>query len=205
MTTIWRSSHHLETQKAGDAREGSDTPGRREPKECERGRAEVLGTFSARAHRERKVQYGVCVCGRHALRAGRQLASAYRDVSQRPTQKKDMTRDSCCTPHSHHILCSAHTYTRATARRDSFIHSFIQRAYVRHAQHEAQHALVPTPVCVAAVSQTLSVDRRLGQVVSLAFLRRPSYIFVTVWRLHLLSLFLRLGFWRSVSRRHGHP
>ena len=36
--------------KAGDAREGGDTPGRREPKECERGRAEVLGTFSARAH-----------------------------------------------------------------------------------------------------------------------------------------------------------
>ena len=37
---------------SGDAREGSDTPGRREPKECEKGRAEVLGTFSARAHRE---------------------------------------------------------------------------------------------------------------------------------------------------------
>ena len=104
---------------SGDAREGSDTPGRREPKECERGRAEVLGTFFARAHRECKVQCGVCDCGRHALRVGRQLASAYRDVSQRPTHKKDTTRDSCCTLHLHHILCSAHTYTRATARRDS--------------------------------------------------------------------------------------
>ena len=122
----WRSSDGG-TQKAGgfsslpsgDAREGSDTPGRREPKECERGRAEVLGTFSARAHRECKVQCGVCDCGRHALRAGRQLASAYRDVSQRPTHKMDTTRDSCCTLHLHHILCSAHTYTRATARRDS--------------------------------------------------------------------------------------
>ena len=37
---------------SGDAREGSDTPGRREPKECEKGGAEVLGTFSARAHQE---------------------------------------------------------------------------------------------------------------------------------------------------------
>ena len=45
---------------SGDAREGSDTPGRREPKECEKGRAEVLGTFSARAHREDEEQYG-CV------------------------------------------------------------------------------------------------------------------------------------------------
>ena len=39
----------------------------------------------------------------------------------------------------------------------SFIHSFIQKAYVRHAQHEARHATVPTQVCVAAVSQTLRV------------------------------------------------
>ena len=36
-----------------------------------------------------------------------------------------MTRDCCCTLHLHHILCSAHTHTRATARRDSFIHSSI--------------------------------------------------------------------------------
>ena len=48
-----RSSLQWRTQKARglipsrDAREGSDTPGRREPKECEEGRAEVLGTFSA--------------------------------------------------------------------------------------------------------------------------------------------------------------
>ena len=32
---------------SGAALEGSDTPRRREPKECEEGRAEVLGTFSA--------------------------------------------------------------------------------------------------------------------------------------------------------------
>ena len=47
---------------SGDAREGSDTPGRREPKECERGRAEVLGTFSARAYRKSH-KCGVCDCG----------------------------------------------------------------------------------------------------------------------------------------------
>ena len=41
------------------------------------------------------------------------------DASQRPIHKKDMTRDNCCTPHLHHILCNAHTYTRVTARRDS--------------------------------------------------------------------------------------
>ena len=73
---------------SGDAREGSDTPGRRQPKQCERERAEVLGTFSARARREDKKQCGVCDCGRHAIGAGRQLASANRDVSQRPTHKK---------------------------------------------------------------------------------------------------------------------
>ena len=44
---------------SGDREKGVDTPGRREPKECERGRAEVLGTFSARAHRS--VKYSV-VC-----------------------------------------------------------------------------------------------------------------------------------------------
>ena len=37
---------------SGDAREGSDTPRRREPKECEEGRTKVPGTFSAQAHRE---------------------------------------------------------------------------------------------------------------------------------------------------------
>ena len=55
---------------SGDAREGS---GRREPKECEEGRVEVLGTFFARAHREDDKQYGACGCGcgGHALRVGR--------------------------------------------------------------------------------------------------------------------------------------
>ena len=56
---------------SGDAREGSDTHGRREPKECEEGRVEVLGTFSARAHRVDDKQYGACGCWGHALRVGR--------------------------------------------------------------------------------------------------------------------------------------
>ena len=73
---------------SGDAREGSDTPGRREPKECQKCRAEVLGTFSARAHPECEEQCGVCDCGRHALGAGRHVSSAYRDVSQRPHTQK---------------------------------------------------------------------------------------------------------------------
>ena len=93
---------------------------RRDPRECEKCRAEVLGTFSARAHRECREQCGECVCGRHALRAGRQVSSANATPCSAPVHKKDMTRDSCCTPHLHHILCSAHMYTRATARRDSF-------------------------------------------------------------------------------------
>ena len=41
--TIWR------LKKAGDARAWIDTPQPTPSKECERGRAEVLGTFSARA------------------------------------------------------------------------------------------------------------------------------------------------------------
>ena len=39
-------------QQAGDARAWIDTPQPTRSKECEKGRAEVLGTFSARAHRE---------------------------------------------------------------------------------------------------------------------------------------------------------
>ena len=39
---------------SGDAREGSDTPARREPTEWETDRAEELGTVSARAHRGRQ-------------------------------------------------------------------------------------------------------------------------------------------------------
>ena len=84
---VRRSSHHLETQMAGDAREGSDTPGRREPKECERGRVEVLETFSARARREDEKQYGACGCGGHALRAGRRLLSASVTERRPHTQK----------------------------------------------------------------------------------------------------------------------
>ena len=66
----------------------------------------------------------------------------------------------------------------------SYIHSYIQRAYVRHAQHEARHATVPTQVCVAAVSQTLTWNGRLGQVFVPSFIRRARrlkllYIFVT--------------------------
>ena len=50
-----------------------------------------------------------------------------RDAPQRPVQKKDMTRDCGCTLHLHHIVCSAHKYTCATACCDSFIHSFTYR------------------------------------------------------------------------------
>ena len=60
----------------GDAREGSDTPGRREPTECEKDRAEVLGTFSARAHREVEYSMVRAAAGGHALRAGRHVSSA---------------------------------------------------------------------------------------------------------------------------------
>ena len=98
---------------SGDAREGSDTPGLREPKECERGRAEVLGTFSARAHRECKVQCGVCDSGRHALRAWRQLASAYRDVSQRPTHKKGHDTRQLLYTDTCTISCAVHIRTPA--------------------------------------------------------------------------------------------
>ena len=72
---------------SGDAREGSDTPGRREPKECEKGRVEVLGTFFARAHRGDEKQHGACGCGGHAFSAGRRLLSA--SVTAAPhTQKR---------------------------------------------------------------------------------------------------------------------
>ena len=73
---------------SGDAREGSDTPGRREPKECEKGRVEVLGTFSARAHREDEKQYGACGCGGHALGAGRRLLSASVTLRSAPYTKR---------------------------------------------------------------------------------------------------------------------
>ena len=43
-------------------------------------------------------------------------AFCHRDSPQRPIHKKDTTRDCCRAPHLHHILCSAHTNTCATAR-----------------------------------------------------------------------------------------
>ena len=52
---------------SGDAREGTDTPGRREPKEppkIEPKRSGLL--FSARRYREEQVQCGACCCGRAA-------------------------------------------------------------------------------------------------------------------------------------------
>ena len=73
---------------SGYAREGSDTCGRREPKECEKGRAEVLGTFSARAHREDEEQYGACGCGSHALGTGKRLLSASVTLRSAPYTKR---------------------------------------------------------------------------------------------------------------------
>ena len=73
---------------SGDARDGSETLGRREPKECEKGMVEVLGTFSARAHREDEKQYGACGCGGHALRAGRRLLSASVTLRSAPYTKR---------------------------------------------------------------------------------------------------------------------
>ena len=78
--------------------------------------------------------------------AGRRLPSATVIPPQHPIHKKDMTRDCCCTLHLHHILCSAHTYTRATARSVSFIHSprdapCTQRSGERTVWHESSRAL----------------------------------------------------------------
>ena len=48
----------LASNEAGDARAWLDTPQPTRSTECEKGWAEVLGTFSARAHLECKVQCG---------------------------------------------------------------------------------------------------------------------------------------------------
>ena len=70
------SSVHQRLIRRVTREKGLTRPDDASPKECERGRAEVLGTFSARARREDKKQRGVCDCGRHALRAGRQVSFA---------------------------------------------------------------------------------------------------------------------------------
>ena len=118
--------------------------------ECEKGRAEVLGTFSARTHRECKVQCGVCDCGRHALRAGRQLASAYRDVSQRPTHKKGHdTRQLLYTaPAPYPVVRSfVHSFIH------SFIHSFTHSSVtLKHARNG--HALCDTKHYTALAQQS---------------------------------------------------
>ena len=93
---------------------------RRDPRKARRGRAEVLGTFSARAHGRTRNSAVRATVGFTPLGLGEASVFRQRDASQRPIHKKDMTRDCCCTPHLHHVLCSAHTYTCATARRDSF-------------------------------------------------------------------------------------
>ena len=106
--------------KAGDARAWLDTPQPTRSTECEKALPEVLSTFSARAHLEDEKQCGACGCGGHALGS----AFRYRDSPQRPEHKEDTTRDCCSTPHLHQNLCSAHAYTRATARRDSLLPPF---------------------------------------------------------------------------------
>ena len=93
-----------------DARERSDAPGRREPTECEKDRAEALGTFSARAHREEEKQCGACGCGGHALRAGRRVSSA--NVTSRSAPHTKRTRhETAVYTALHLVLCSARTYT----------------------------------------------------------------------------------------------
>ena len=55
---------------SGDAREGSDTPGRRELKECEKGRAEVLKDLLCTSAPGGRKVYGACGCGRTPLGLG---------------------------------------------------------------------------------------------------------------------------------------
>ena len=101
--------------KAGDARAWPDTTTAVAIQGMREG-VEPKCSGPSLHERAGRTKYSV-VCataGVTPLGLGGKLASAYRDVSQRPTHKKDTTRDSCCTLHLHHILC-----TRATARRDS--------------------------------------------------------------------------------------
>ena len=85
---VRRSSHLLVALKAGDARAWIDNPLPSRSKECEKGRAEVPGTFSARAHREDDKQYSACGCGGYALRAGRRLLAASVTLRSAPYTKR---------------------------------------------------------------------------------------------------------------------
>ena len=79
-----------------------------------------------------------------SLRAGMCLPDKLSNVtlSMSPTQKGERPHET----RVRHIYSQHATQTQVGT----------QRAYVRHAQHEARHATVPTQVCVAAVSQTLT-------------------------------------------------
>ena len=96
-----------------------------------------LGTHLCGAPREKEECTDGRVC-QVSLRAGMCSPGELSDKthSTSPTQKGERTHET-------------------RVRRTTLTTCYTDTRYVRHAQHKARHAPVPTPVCVAAVSQTL--------------------------------------------------
>ena len=106
-----------------------------------------------------------------------------RDSPQRSIHKKDMTRDCCCTPHLHHILCSAHTYTCATSRWVPVIldlHRFFIGTSRAVVNHDGGEGTAPDPMVWSAGAHPKR--RRLVHAVrDWAFLPGPPGVWESEW------------------------
>ena len=134
---------------SGDAREGSDTPRRREPTDMR----EAVYSRSARdlvlCERTAGGQpHGACGCGGHALRAGRRVSSANVTSRSAPHTKRTSHETAVYTA-LHLVLCSASHVHRATARRDGPRRCHAQRRHLhRRERLESRHSsLCQKQVC----------------------------------------------------------
>ena len=146
--------------------------------ECEKGRAEVLGTFSARAHREDDKQYGACGCGSHALGAGRRVLSATVTLRSAPyTKEGHNTRLLPCSALAPYTVQCTHEHmrNRTWCFIHSFIHQFIQQLHsaradrARTVKRESHHTR-----CTSLFSQVSRTRLRLLLLRLSCFRRRPA-------------------------------
>ena len=94
---------HRRRSRQGDAREGSGTPGRREPTECERCRADCSGP-SLHVRPGGRQKYGEATAEVHALRAGSRFIFFVTLLAAPPIHTK-VTQDQTVDHAPHHILC----------------------------------------------------------------------------------------------------
>ena len=131
--------------------------------------------------------YGACGSGSHDLRVGRRLLAATVTFRSTPHTKKDTTRDCCRAPHLHHILCSAHTNTCATARSVTFIHSYIHtfiHSYIHTFIHPYIHTSIHSYIHTFIHSHIHTFTQRGASGASHSRAQRVTHVFIWSTCLH---------------------